>query len=1074
MASEHPTRLTEPPLLASVQPHFVSSYTSRREHPGLSPEQRETLGRILQSHEEPCASTVYTRRGFLLGDSTGSGKGRIIASVIAEQAIVRRGHPALWVSANQDLAHDATRDLGDICASSETAPTIHVNRVDAFAATLRERASAVLFCSYHYLRVHVDQIVRTIGPARDPVVVFDESHISKNAAGSGSKIASSVLRLQDGVPHARVLYSSATAMNNVRGMLHMTRLHLWGTTSVTDRGVPFTTARRFVQTVAGMGRTAPELLAVEMKRRGVYSSRTLDLSHIQLRTITCDTSHRRELFHRCIAIWNSIRRAHDGETSRGTPFWMSHQRFFRTLLTEMKVKEAIRLTEESLRAGKSVVIALQLTGESSQRRGQGDAGLLRQIYSACPDGWTPPDADGMRMPTNPIDQLISHFGTDRVAEISGRKVRRVSLADNIVQRRTLTNAEECAAFVRGQKHVAIITRSGTSGISLHDTNAEHPRPRVQLFLELPWDAPTFVQQCGRVNRTRQLSTPDILCLVTDIPAEVRYMHTLFRNVEDMSSITRGDRGCIPNIDIPGGVHLTSAIPWFVHWLSMRRVAHLAAAAAEHVVQTPHMYRHTRTRDAKRELDFPLTVETPSADVLQRHLIKALSNRGISLVHDMHPPALAYDDACRLHADVPSFFILPVHETHVGYVTRVIPSLRMVIDHNSARAVAPEVIADAVSCRFHREDLYRHLWDPMAYVCFLVHCYQSLGGRLPPVRWSTESHSRFPAPFRRACRWLVWYRARVSTAPSVSDRSLHTIMSMASAWYSTLPVNASVRDLTEMDVDIGSTTTDICGFMNRAMSLNVGRQQALFDGVGSVYEGYLRGDAEWALGPRDDATGHTDAVHVHEVRAVRSERLHPSLDVWLHDLRLSVRMRPSFAWSTVESKARLSEGGVGVVYRQTKTHTLMLHCGQALWSSRSDRVAYCRKPAKDMRIYLANNFVRVGATDDPTVRREWIRTVDAQAQEGFTRVSRMNILTGDTMRFWEPLQQWLRYVNSCRVSKMAVRVVKIHSQRGTDAHPNRPSSRVWVGIKIPGGFKERVRTIVRHAAESASRKRRREE
>lgn len=1074
MATEHPTRLTEPLLLANVRPRFASTYASRREHPGLSPEQRETLMSIFQSHETPCADATHTRKGFLLGDSTGSGKGRIIASAIAEQIMTRDGHPALWVSANRDLSRDAMRDLRDICTSAESAPVVYVNSVGAFATKLRERVSAVLFCSYHYLRVHVDQIVLAIGPAMDPVVVFDESHISKNAAGVGSKIATSVVRLQEGVPQARVLYSSATAMNNVRGMLHMNRLHIWGMASITGSDAPFTTARKFVQAISGMGRTAPELLAVEMKRRGVYSSRTLDLSHIQLKTVICDTSHRRELFHRCVAVWNEIRRAHSGETAaRGTPFWMSHQRFFRTLLTEMKVKETIRLTEESLRAGKSVVIVLQLTGESSQRRGQGDAGLLRQTRSACPPGWTPPGFDGLHMPTNPIDQLIVHFGTDQVAEISGRKVRRVSMVDDAVQRRTISNADECDAFVRGHKHVAIITRSGTSGISLHDTNEEHSRPRVQIFLELPWDAPTFVQQCGRVNRTRQLSKPEIVCLVTDIPAEVRYMHTLVRNVEDLSSITRGDRSCIPNIPIPGGVNLAGAIPWFIHWLSMHRIARLASTAAEHVAQVPYVYRHSRTRDAKRELECPPTVETPSADALQRHLLHALTNRGISLTHAMHPPTLTYDDACDLHASVPSFFILPVYETHVGYVTRVIPSMRMMIDHNSTRIVTSDLIARAASCRFRREDLYRHYWDPMAYVCFLVHCYESLGGKLPPMQWSTEGHHRFPAPFRRACRWLVWYRAQASTA-LISDRSLHTIMSMASTWYNTRSSCASTRDIIDMDMDICPSKVDSCGFMNRAMSLTVCRQQALFDGVRSVYDGYLSGDMDWAPPPRDDAAIHTDTADVHEVRVVRSEQLDPSLDVWLHDLRLTMRMRPSFTWSAVESKIRLSGDDMGVVYRQIKTQTLMLQCGQTLWSCHSNRVAYCRKPAEEMRTYLTKNFVRVGATDAPLVRQEWTRALDAQAQDGFNRVFHMNLLTGDTMRFWEPMQQWLRYVNSCRVSKMTVRVVKVRSQTGVDARPNLPLSRMWIGIKIPGGFKERVQSIVRHAAESASRKRRRDE
>ena len=55
------------------------------------------------------------RKGFLLGDGAGVGKGRSISGIIYDNWLNGR-KKAIWLSVSNDLRHDSLRDLGDIGA----------------------------------------------------------------------------------------------------------------------------------------------------------------------------------------------------------------------------------------------------------------------------------------------------------------------------------------------------------------------------------------------------------------------------------------------------------------------------------------------------------------------------------------------------------------------------------------------------------------------------------------------------------------------------------------------------------------------------------------------------------------------------------------------------------------------------------------------------------------------------------------------------------------------------------------------------------------------------------------------
>jgi hypothetical protein len=78
------------------------------------------------------------------------------------------------------------------------------------------------------------------------------------------------LRLQNALPHARVLYVSATGATTVSNLAYAVRLGLWGSTDMS-----FATRQDFVAAMEAGGIAAMEVLARDLKALGLYASRAL-------------------------------------------------------------------------------------------------------------------------------------------------------------------------------------------------------------------------------------------------------------------------------------------------------------------------------------------------------------------------------------------------------------------------------------------------------------------------------------------------------------------------------------------------------------------------------------------------------------------------------------------------------------------------------------------------------------------------------------------------------------------------------------------------------------------------------
>ena len=113
-----------------------------------------------------------------------------------------------------------------------------------------------------------------------------------------------------------------------------------------------------------------------------------------------------------------------------------------------------------------------------------------------------------------LDQIIQHFGSEHVAEITGRSRRVVRKrrfgADRLcVERRPLgANLDETRAFMDDRKRILLFSNAGGVGRSYHaDLGIKNQRRRMHYLLEAGWRADQAIQGLGRSHRTNQAATP---------------------------------------------------------------------------------------------------------------------------------------------------------------------------------------------------------------------------------------------------------------------------------------------------------------------------------------------------------------------------------------------------------------------------------------------------------------------------------------------------------------------------------------------------------------------------------------
>lgn len=421
------------------------------------------------------------------------------------------------------------------------------------------------------------------------------------------------LRLQHALPDARITYVSATGATTVHNLAYAQRLGLWGGEDFPfSTRAEFVEAIE-AGGVAAMEVLARDLRALGLYTARSLSFDGVEYELVEHALTPEQTRIYDAYAGAFAVIHNNLDAAMEAANITGSSgtlnrqaksaarsaFESAKQRFFGHLLTSMKTPTLLRSIARDLENGHSAVIQIVSTGEALMERRLAELPteewndvrvditpreyVLSYLETSFPVQLYEPftDADG-NMSSRPVfrdgqpvesreavarrtalieklaslppvpgalDQIVQHFGTDMVAEVTGRSRRIVRKrspggVDRLVveNRAASANLAETQAFMDDLKRVLIFSDAGGTGRSYHaELSARNTRLRVHYLLEPGWKADAAIQGLGRTHRTNQAQPPLFRPIATDVKAEKRFLSTIARRLDTLGAITRGQR-----------------------------------------------------------------------------------------------------------------------------------------------------------------------------------------------------------------------------------------------------------------------------------------------------------------------------------------------------------------------------------------------------------------------------------------------------------------------------------------------------------------------------------------------------
>uniref|UniRef100_UPI0035695551 strawberry notch-like NTP hydrolase domain-containing protein n=1 Tax=Sphingomonas sp. TaxID=28214 RepID=UPI0035695551 len=421
------------------------------------------------------------------------------------------------------------------------------------------------------------------------------------------------LRLQHALPAARIVYVSATGATTVQNLAYAQRLGLWGgedfpfatrqefVAAIEDGGVA--AMEVLARDLKALGLYSARSLSFD----GVeYELLEHELSPEQVRIYDAYAGAFQVIHNNLGAALEaanvtSVTGTLNGQVKSAarSAFESAKQRFFNHLITAMQTPSLVASVAQDLADGHAAVIQIVSTGEALMERRLAEIptdewddvqvditpreyvldylanSFPVQLYEPFTDSEgnlfsRPVYVDGQpvecrdaverrqrmvehlaALPPVPgaLDQILHRFGTDVVAEVTGRTRRIVARRTDdggvhfAVENRTgSANLGETQAFMDDAKRVLIFSDAGGTGRSYHaDLGAVNQRLRVHYLLESGWKADSAIQGFGRTNRTNQAQPPRFRPVSTNVKAQKRFISTIARRLDTMGAITRGQR-----------------------------------------------------------------------------------------------------------------------------------------------------------------------------------------------------------------------------------------------------------------------------------------------------------------------------------------------------------------------------------------------------------------------------------------------------------------------------------------------------------------------------------------------------
>lgn len=282
------------------------------------------------------------------------------------------------------------------------------------------------------------------------------------------------------------------------------------------------------------------------------------------------------------------------KASAKSRFESTKQRFFSHLLIGMKTPAVIKAIEADIAEGWAPVVQIVSTGESLLKRrletmGPDDAlvegaltprdyvmGYLEQAFPIHAQRLVEVEGNMIAEPlrdengnlvvsrealalrdeamtglmclapiASGLDQIIWHFGTDAVAEVTGRSIRPVKAPDGqlyIEKRGSAANSAETMTFMAGDKSILIFSDAGGTGRSYHAAQtALNQKRRRHYLLEPGWRADAAIQGLGRTHRSAQVNAPWFRVCTTDVHGEKRFISAISRRLATLGAISKGMR-----------------------------------------------------------------------------------------------------------------------------------------------------------------------------------------------------------------------------------------------------------------------------------------------------------------------------------------------------------------------------------------------------------------------------------------------------------------------------------------------------------------------------------------------------